>query len=270
MIKKQNTKIKTVNKKQKAGSAVTGSKQLKTNLKQLYKELENYFAVNVYYETVQKEHPNRLIRLLLSRVVDVSKAVGKPSVLELGLNPGILSIEVALKNAKAFGVDTSPMKVVIAENLKHIEYDKFELIQKVDNYKLPIENLLTCKFQVNNFNDLSFKDGQFDIIFSNDSLENTGIQEVLDEAVRCLKTNGELIISLDFTEKQYMDSNNSELLTFNSIETWAAGKNMQLLSSIEVRKKIANTAFLNVLKFFRLLSLFEGKVTQMVYHLKKN
>ena len=129
-----------------------------------------------------------------------------------------------------------------------------------------VAELLTATL---NFNDLNFKDGQFDVIFSSSSLEPTGVQEALDEAVRCLRPDGELIISFDLTQNQFMDSNSLEPLTLNSIENWSVSKNMELLSTIEIKKNIENKAILKLLTFLKLLPMFEGKVNRVIYHLKK-
>lgn len=268
MTKKQNTQTKVLNKNNKKEAADSKSKQMKTGLKKLYKELDNYFAINVYYETTNKQHPNPFARLLLKRVTEISKNTSKPTILELGLNPGILSIEVALKNAKACGIDKSPMKVVIAENLKHIEYDKFELIQKIDDYKLPIENLLTCKFHVNNLNDLHFDDNYFDIIFSNQAIDTTNIEEILNEAIRCLKPKGELIISFNLKEKLFLDNDSSKILNTSTIQNWVNNKNLEIISNTEITQETTKNPIIKFLNSFN-ISIFKGKAEAIIYHLKK-
>ena len=164
---------------------------LKKELKLLYRNIEKYFAINTYYEIVKKKNPDKLVSLLLSRIKTGHK------VLEFGLNPGILTVEAALKNADAIGIDASPMKVVIAESLKHIEYEKFEFIQKLDKMKLPFEKILSCKFRVMPLNYLEFKDESFDIIFSNAGIEQGDLSSYFDEIHRCLDYKGELIIKID-------------------------------------------------------------------------
>lgn len=178
--------------------------ELKNSLKSLYSSIERYYVNNFYYELLHKENPNSFTQLVLSRISPGMK------VLELGLSPGTLTMEAALKRAEAIGIDAKPMKVVIAENLKHIEYDKFSLINKLDNINVDPEELLKAKFSVMQFNDLEFASDYFDLIFSNAGIEEGDIKLFLEEANKTLQSGGSLILKINKKNNLCYDFNEAK------------------------------------------------------------
>jgi 2-polyprenyl-3-methyl-5-hydroxy-6-metoxy-1,4-benzoquinol methylase len=241
---------------------------LKDELKKLYNNLENYFAINTYYEIVRKENPNKFARLLLSRVRQHSK------ILEYGINPGILSIEAAIKKAEVYGIDESPMKVVIAENLKHIEYEKFELIQKLDDINIPIDNILATKFKVMNFNNLEFDSATFDLIFSNNAILTGDLHSYLKEIDRCLDKNGEIILNLTFHKDLTFVSDKTEQGKYidradvDIISQWALKHNYEILFKETIFK--GSTKIISGIVPLLKHKFFRKKIeSEVLFHLKK-
>lgn len=241
---------------------------LKKDLQVIYRNLEKYYSMSIYYEAVGRENPNKLSTLLLSKIEYHS------DVLEVGLNPGILTLEAALKFARSIGVDSSPMKVVIAENLKHIEHDKFNLLISLDNMKVNPENLLNSRFKVMNPASLEFPDKSFDFIVSDRALQDTEISVILDEMYRCLKPKAELLLNLDLnnnlTYELKRDDDETYILKLNSqtIKNWAQNKNMEILS-FEITYKHPIQMIIKLippLKNLKFLSKFENN---LIINLKK-
>lgn len=244
--------------------------QFKNDLQELYKHFEKYFAINSYYELIGKKNPDKLACILLSKVKEGYE------VLEFGLNPGILTLEAAIKKAHATGIDASPMNVVIAESLKHIEHDKFSLIQNIDNWQIPVDRLLSCKFNVMNLSGLEFSDSHFDIIFSNGALENCEISSFLKEMTRCLKPNGEIILyfkisaSLTLQIKKKYGEFFLKQLNYKTLQSWTNENNMNI-SYKQVKYKKGFGSFLIALFPFlqghSLLAKYEDSLLiQMTKH----
>lgn len=199
MTKKEKVQSEITNKKAADVTEKAKVAKFKEDLHELYSNLEKYFAIDFYYQSVGKQNPNRLARTLLSKLQQGHK------VLEVGLNPGVLTIEAALTGATAIGIDVAPMKVVIAENLKHIEYDKISLIQKLDDLNLSHENILSSKFNVMSYEHLDFADDFFHVIYSNEGLEDCNLTHILDEMKRCLVSKGLLLLHIDLDNNLLFD-----------------------------------------------------------------
>lgn len=202
---------------------------LKSDLLHLYDNLERYFVIDHYYVEVDKENPNRMAQMLLSKLQPGHE------VLEIGLNPGILSLEASLKGVKAYGIDSAPMHVVIAENLKHIEYDKIKLLQKFDDWQLPVDNLLASRFIVANYDRLDFEDNQLHMIFSNGGIEECEMTQLLKEMLRCLVLQGQILLKIDYKKKLLYEletkSGETNVLKLKPkhMDSWIEKNNVELL-----------------------------------------
>lgn len=166
-------------------------KQLKADLIELYETLDNYYANNYYYELLAKPNPNHLSNIVLKKVSEGMKTV------EIGLNPGVLTIECSLKKADAMGVDTSPMRVVIAENLKHIEHERFHLINKFDVLELEYENIPNTKYKVITPSTIDLPDNSIDLAFSDGAFKDIELNEIITETARILKPGAEFYIRIN-------------------------------------------------------------------------
>ena len=160
------------------------------------------------------------------------------------------------------------MKVVIAENLKHIEHDKLVLIEKLDKMYLPLENILSCKFQVVNYEKLKLPDNKFDIIFSNGGLENTELSCILNEALRCLKPEGSFIIYFDFTKNLTIDEKKSIKAKSGNIHKWIQANQLTIIEE-EIQYNGCTNKIFTKIKFLKGSPLLSFCETGMFVHLKK-
>jgi ubiquinone/menaquinone biosynthesis C-methylase UbiE len=93
-------------------------------------------------------------------------------ILDVGCGAGYLAHEIRKKNKKCFiiGIDIN-----------------------INIYTLSIAG---CEFRVEDVTELSFADNYFDVVYALDTLEHVKeVSKAVQELKRCLKTNGELIIS---------------------------------------------------------------------------
>ncbi len=107
-------------------------------------------------------------------------------ILEVGTGKGYFTIQLAKKGCRLTSIDISEEEQNYA--MSNIKY-------------LDIEN--SVDFKIENAENLSFKDGAFDTIFSINTLHHLScLEKIVDEMTRVLSENGKIVLS-DFTEEGF-------------------------------------------------------------------
>jgi ubiquinone/menaquinone biosynthesis C-methylase UbiE len=206
------------------------------------------------------------------------------SVLDLGMGSGILTMEMGRIAKEVIGVDIASRVVDFAAALKNIETRRYKLIEDFKRKNLNTEKIANVSFQVDDAENLSFRDNKFDMIVAQDLIEHLPAPiRAINHMLRCLKVGGKLILvlhtpvidtnlNIESWRKDISKMKNKDAVSkmnYNVLLTWFKRNNIKILEyDITYTSKWVNL-LTKTIKFYKGAKFLEYYEDTIVFVIEK-
>ena len=164
---------------------------LKNDLRDFYNNFPRYTTVGLYYQITKLSSDHKYNNYVLKYLQPDMK------VLDIGMGSGIITMEMARIAKEVIGIDIASSVVDFASSIKKIELRRYKLIEDYKQKNLNTDKISNVSYQVDDAENLSFKDDTFDLIVAQDIIEHLPAPvKAIIQMLRCLKKGGKLILIL--------------------------------------------------------------------------
>ncbi|MEW5820089.1 MAG: class I SAM-dependent methyltransferase [Cyanobacteriota bacterium] len=233
---------------------------LKNDLRDFYNNFPKYTTIGSFYQITKLSSDSKYIKYIMKYIEPDMK------VLDLGMGSGIITMEIARIAREVIGVDIASRIVDFAAALKNIEIKRYKLIEDFKRKNYNTSNIENVSYQVDDAENLSFKDNTFDLIISQDVIEHLPAPiRAINHMLRCLKPRGRLILvlhtpiidtnlNIDSWKKDISKMKNKDAVSkmnYNVLQTWFKRNKIKIIEyEIIYNSKFVNN-ITNTFKFYK-------------------